>query len=187
MGVACSGVVDEVPMFHLKEGKKVPYEHWAGTEYVAYYFSASWCPPCRKTTPALVEEYQRMLDAEGMSVEVVLVGADRSEEEMLRYMQNYGMKWPAVQFGHEEMLEGYASRGIPHLVIVDRKTGKALAHGTGVEGIEEVVKKMRVYSGVEGEFQVGSWLEKYGVLVAVLLCGVLIFVLKKSRERRKQE
>ena len=67
------------------------------------------------------------------------------------------------------------------------ENGQGAAHGTGVEGIEEVVKKMRVYSGVEGEFQVGSWLEKYGVLVAVLLCGVLIFILKKSRERRKQE
>lgn len=172
-------------MFRLVDGKKEPHKLWKGTEYVAYYFSASWCPPCRKTTPPLVAEYQRMLDAEGMPVEIVLVGADNSEEDLLAYMKKYGMKWPAVQWGSQEVLEGYASAGIPHLAIVERKTGKAVAYGTGPGGIEEAVEKMRVYSGIEGDFEVGGLFERYGILLAVLLSGVGILFLKYLRERRK--
>lgn len=187
VGSAVASVVDEVPMFQMKDGKKQPFTMWAGTEYVGYYFSASWCPPCRKTTPPLVEEYQRMLDAEGMPVEIVLVGADRSEEDMLRYMEQYGMKWPAVQFGKEGMLEGYASEGIPHFVLVERKTGKAIAYGTGPDDIEEAVEKMRAYSGIEGDFSTSSFMDRYGLLVVMLLSGLLILFLKKSRERRAWE
>ena len=88
VGSVSAGVVDEVPMFKLVDGKKEPFKLSAGTKYVAYYYSASWCPPCRKTTPPLVKEYQRMLSAEGMPVEIVLVGSDRSERDMLDYMRN---------------------------------------------------------------------------------------------------
>ncbi len=128
-----------------------------------------------------------MWDAEEMPVEIVMVGADRTEREMLAYMENYGMKWPAVKYGSQNMLEGYASEGIPHLVIVERETGKALAYGTGPSEIEQVVKKMRNYSGVEGDFEIGGFMDRYGLIVAVLLCGLLILVLKKYRERRAGE
>lgn len=182
---AYAGVVDEVPMFRLVDGKKQPFKHAAGTEYVAYYFSASWCPPCRKTTPPLVGEYQRMTDAGGTPVEIVLVGADRSEKEMLSYMEKYGMSWPAVEFGSEGMLEGYAAEGIPHLVLVERKSGKAIVQGTGPGEIEKAVEDIRGYSQVEGEFVIGSWMDRYGLLAAVLVCGAGILLLSKLRARRE--
>ena len=186
-GNAWAGVVDEVPMFKLSHGKQKPFTLLSETEYVAYYFSASWCPPCRKTTPPLVKEYRKMLEADERSVEIVLVGADRSEDDMLRYMEKYEMKWPAVKWGNVQLLDDYAAAGIPHLVIVKRRTGKVVASGTGPSDIEEVVKEMRVYSGVDGDFQIGTWMERYGLLVTVFACGIAILILKKMREKRNRE
>jgi len=179
-----AGTIDEVSLFRLESGGSVPYELKRETTHVAYYFSAFWCPPCRKATPPLVEEYQRMRDAAVMPVEMVLVSADRTEQEMMAYMENYGMKWPAVKFGSQSILDGYAADGIPHLVIVERKSGKALAYGTGPSEIEKVVAEMRNYSGVVGDFKIGGLVDRYGLLVAVLLCGVMVLLLKKFRDSR---
>ena len=48
-------------------------------KHVAYYFSAHWCPPCRKFTPELVKTYNAMVTA-GTQFEIVFVSADRSDE-----------------------------------------------------------------------------------------------------------
>lgn len=42
------------------------------------YFSAHWCPPCRRFTPELAASYNK-LKAAGKNVEVVFVSSDRDE------------------------------------------------------------------------------------------------------------
>ena len=39
-----------------------PPEALASAEYVGFYFSAHWCPPCRKTTPLLAKSYKEVRD-----------------------------------------------------------------------------------------------------------------------------
>ncbi len=73
--------LDSVPLYRLENGESIPFKLKDDTDYVAFYYSASWCPPCRKTTPPLVEEYQRMLSMEGMPAEIVLVG-DQSQQAL---------------------------------------------------------------------------------------------------------
>ncbi|MCP5538198.1 MAG: redoxin family protein [Akkermansiaceae bacterium] len=181
-----AGALDEVPLYRLEHGEPVPFHLKADTTHVAFYYSASWCPPCRKTTPPLVEEYQRMLNQKGMPVEIVLVGSDESEEKMIAYMKKYQMHWPAVVFRSTGLVEKYAANGIPHMVLVERQTGEVVSHGTGPSGVEAVVARMRDFSMVDTgkPFQAGSWLSKYGVLIAVAVCFVVIFFYQKWREKR---
>jgi thiol-disulfide isomerase/thioredoxin len=42
-------------------------------KYVGVYFSASWCPPCQRFTPKLVEAYTDSL--KGKNLEIVFVSA----------------------------------------------------------------------------------------------------------------
>ena len=56
--------------------------------YVAFYFSAHWCPPCRGFTPQLVSVYkaiqERLGKGEG-SLEIIFVSSDRDEDAYKEY------------------------------------------------------------------------------------------------------
>ncbi|RCV44390.1 hypothetical protein SETIT_9G369900v2 [Setaria italica] len=91
---------------------------------VALYFSASWCPPCRRFTPTFVEVYEE-LTSQDNSLEVVFVSRDRDEESFNAYLAK--MPWLAVPLADSECLQrlmkGYKVNGIPNLVILSGETG----------------------------------------------------------------
>lgn len=106
------------------EGNRVmKYEMTSEPEYFAFYFSASWCPPCKAFTPKLISFYNESSEAK-KTFEVILVSSDNSEDAMEAYMTDDKMPWPAIKFRDIERLREvrkYAGDGIPCLVLVDRK------------------------------------------------------------------
>lgn len=120
-------------MQRLFDGKLVRYAgarlepaNLGAARFVAIYYSASWCGPCRQFTPELVKAY-RELKQQHPEFEVVFVSADRSAIDMLGYMREDAMPWPAVRYERREQpMLAYAGPGIPCLVLVDA-TGKVLA------------------------------------------------------------
>jgi nucleoredoxin len=118
-------------------------------KYLAVYFSASWCGPCKKFTPRLVDWYKQQ-KAELDKFEVIFVSRDESKEEMLKYMKEDGMPWPALSFAkakqENSLLEKYAGRGIPCLVIINGE-GKVLSHS--YKG-DEYIGPSKVMKDLEG-------------------------------------
>lgn len=100
-----------------------------GTRYLAVYYSAHWCPPCRAFTPELVKTYQS-IKARHPEFEIVFVSSDRNEEAMTGYMTEYRMTWPAVRFSERKSLRSLRrpshENGIPNLVFLDAD-GKELS------------------------------------------------------------
>lgn len=95
---------------------------------IGLYFSARWCPSCRKFTPELVEYYNRVVAAHP-EFEIVFVSNDRSGPAMEAYMRDTQMPWPAVSFdkiAEKEVLNRYAGSGIPCLVVIDAQ-GKVIS------------------------------------------------------------
>jgi nucleoredoxin len=92
-----------------------------GVKYVAVYYSAHWCPPCRAFTPKLAEAY-REIKAKRPDFELIFVSSDRSEKDMAGYMTEYKMDFPALRFdqkGKVDALERPDSEGgIPNLVFM---------------------------------------------------------------------
>jgi len=94
----------------------------SGIQYVAFYYSASWCPPCRAFTPSLVQFYNQFKPSHP-NFELIFVNHDRSDGDMLSYMKGDAMPWPAVWFA--DLQNGdlnpnqFCGRGIPDLVLVD--------------------------------------------------------------------
>ncbi|XP_039780794.1 probable nucleoredoxin 1-2 [Panicum virgatum] len=92
---------------------------------VALYFSALWCPPCRRFTPKLVQVYEQ-LTTQDRSLEVVFVSCDRDEESFNAYFAK--MPWLAVPFSDSDCLQRlnkrYKVNGIPNLVILSGETGE---------------------------------------------------------------
>jgi nucleoredoxin len=52
---------------------------------VALYFSASWCPPCQRFTPILIDFYNAAKEAK-CGFEIVFVSSDRGTEEFEKYV-----------------------------------------------------------------------------------------------------
>jgi nucleoredoxin len=87
---------------------------------VGLYFSAHWCPPCRRLTPLLGEKYKELVAA-GQNLEIIFVSADRSEKDALGYFAE--QPWKMLSFDQEDangaLNDLFEVNGIPHLVLLD--------------------------------------------------------------------
>lgn len=95
----------------------------AGKEFVLFYASAHWCPPCRQFTPKLAQFYKKFKNF----VEVVFLSADHDEDGFASYFDS--MPWKAVPFddrGRDKLMGSFKVSGIPRLVVMDGATGRIL-------------------------------------------------------------
>lgn len=121
----------------------------ARIRYIAYYYSALWCGPCRAFTPKLVEAYKE-LKAARPDFELIFVSSDKNEDSMADYMVKYGMTFPAVKFDQIDSLAGLRrpdhERGIPNLVFLTAD-GKEIATSYNQDGAytgpSRVLEKIR--------------------------------------------
>ncbi|KAF5741073.1 putative nucleoredoxin [Tripterygium wilfordii] len=107
---------------------------------IGLYFSASWCGPCRRFTPILIEVYNEL--APKGDFEIIFVSGDEDDESFTDYFSK--MPWLAIPFSDSEKREKlnqlFKVMGIPHLVIVDENgkvlsdSGVAIIREYGVEG-----------------------------------------------------
>lgn len=108
--------------FNGKKFEKFDASQLGTKKYLAVYFSASWCPPCRRFTPELVKMYKRKKSARD-AFDVIFVSNDKTEEDMLGYMKEDDMEWPAIAYDQikRNPLSKYGGNGIPRLVLLDEK------------------------------------------------------------------
>eukprot|EP01123_Difflugia_compressa_P008841 TRINITY_DN276_c0_g1_i1.p1 TRINITY_DN276_c0_g1~~TRINITY_DN276_c0_g1_i1.p1 ORF type:complete len:396 (-),score=102.55 TRINITY_DN276_c0_g1_i1:92-1279(-) len=102
---------------------------------IGLYFSAHWCPPCRRFTPMLAECYREMKKG-NKEVEIIFFSSDSNLEQFNEYFGE--MPWLAVPFTDRETdkkaSEKFNIEGIPSLIFVDGE-GKTLT----TEGRDMVV------------------------------------------------
>jgi len=99
-------------------------------KYFAFYYSASWCPPCRIFTPKLVDFY-KSFKPEHPNFELIFVDQDPDPDAMLAYMKGDAMPWPTVRFEDVDSITADQDHGeyIPDLMLVSAD-GKVLYHST---------------------------------------------------------
>ena len=94
--------------------------------YLAVYHGAGWCGPCQRFSPTLAEFY-RSADRTQMKFQLVMVDYDHSDDEMLAYMRQHEMGFPAVRVGSAGRWGKSTGNGIPNLMIIDTATGKVVS------------------------------------------------------------
>jgi thiol-disulfide isomerase/thioredoxin len=109
-------------------------------KYYAFYYTASWCGPCIRFTPTLVDFYKKNKNA---NFEIILVSADRNEQAMLGYAQKAKMPWPQINFEKTRGIRGmldHGVRGIPALIVCDAKGNNLGNFRSNLEGLAELIK-----------------------------------------------
>jgi nucleoredoxin len=103
-----------------KGGGAAEVSRLTGKKYLFIYFSAHWCPPCRKFTPKLVEFYNQ--NSKNGDFEILFVSSDKNQEAMDGYMSETQMPWVGLKLGNaraKQLKEQFGVSGIPCLVLLD--------------------------------------------------------------------
>ena len=97
------------------------------------YYSASWCMPCRRFTPILIELYKKLKQRQDVEdFELVFCSMDRTREEYDSYTRE--MPWwclPHQSPAMDTLTTLHRAQGIPHLVILDRDGSILVADAVG--------------------------------------------------------
>ncbi|MGA0901051.1 MAG: thioredoxin-like domain-containing protein [Luteolibacter sp.] len=94
-------------------------DHKTPEKYYVFYYTASWCPPCRTFTPTLVSWYNKNKND---NFELVLISSDRDKDAMLNYAKDKKMPWPQLaldESGKFKAAHDHGVRGIPSLIVCD--------------------------------------------------------------------
>lgn len=122
------------------EGGLCHLSDWCGKgNYVLVDFWASWCGPCRKEMPNVVENYVKY-HKEGF--EVVGVSFDQNEAQWKAAVTNLGMDWPQISDlkGWEcAASDAYGVIAIPSNVLLDGN-GRIVAYDLRGERLGEQLK-----------------------------------------------
>ena len=106
---------------------------------IGVYFSAHWCPPCRRFTPVLSSFYNAA-NKNTKNIEIIFVSFDRNEEGFKEYYDS--MPWLSFPFNSDQKMQfakDFEIFGIPALLVFD-KDGK-LIDNDGRTTVENIFKK----------------------------------------------
>ncbi len=125
-------------------GKMHKLSDYAGKgKVVLVDFWASWCPPCRRDMPHLVELYKQYRNK---NFEIVGVSLDRTNDAWVKGIKDLNITWPQMsdlKYWQSEGAALYGVNSIPHTVLID-KDGTIIAKNLRGDALDsklaEVIK-----------------------------------------------
>jgi thiol-disulfide isomerase/thioredoxin len=80
-------------------------------------FWATWCGPCRAEMPSMEVLYNRFRDD---GLEILAVNCMEKEQEVVEFMREYGLSFPAALDGDGKVSGAYGIQAIPTSYLIDR-------------------------------------------------------------------
>lgn len=126
---------------HTPDGKEAKLSDIAGHgKYVLVDFWASWCGPCRRSMPELIEFYNKNKDK---GLEIVGVSFDNNGQSWQKAIKALGLPWKQMsdlKGWNSQAAQIYDIRAIPNTLLIDPK-GNIVGKGMTHEAIEALLKK----------------------------------------------
>ncbi|MGB6223123.1 thioredoxin-like domain-containing protein [Haloferula sp.] len=107
-------------------------------KFYVFYYTASWCGPCQKYTPSLVEFYNKHKND---NFEIVLITSDSNEASMEEYAKSKEMPWPQLKMKEVEDFKKEFKHGVTGIpsVIVCKLDGTNLGNFRDLNALEKLV------------------------------------------------
>ena len=131
---------DLAPNFDLTstEGKNVKLSDYRG-KVVIVDFWATWCPPCRKGIPDLIELQNEFKD------KLVVIGVSLDQDtksDVIPFIKKYGINYPVV-YGTNQVIVDYGSiNAIPTSFVIN-KEGKIVDKHIGLVPKSDLETKIK--------------------------------------------
>ena len=140
--IASKTGIGAMPDFAAKDtaGKIVNLSSFRG-KYVLVDFWASWCAPCRKENPNVVEAYNKYHDK---GFEIVSISLDTKKEAWLNAIRMDGLAWKHVSDlkGWESgLVKEYGVTVVPTSFLIDRD-GKVIANNLRGEALQKKMAQL---------------------------------------------
>ena len=107
-------------------------------KYVLVDFWASWCGPCRRENPAIVEVYQKFHDK---GFEIFAISLDSNKEAWLNAIEKDNLTWTHVselKGWAGEVSQGFCINAIPSNLLIDTE-GKIIARNVFGEELRDKI------------------------------------------------
>jgi len=107
------------PDFTLKtlDGQEIVLSQFRG-KVVLLDFWATWCGPCRESTPHLIQLYKTHRES---GFELIGMSVDKGDDKVVRnFVQSMDIPYPIV-IAPEEVVRKYRVTGIPTTFLIDKE------------------------------------------------------------------
>ena len=122
------------------EGKEYRLSDYVGKgKYVLVDFWASWCAPCLKEIPNIIQVYNKYR-SRGLEVVGVAVSSDKPENTA-KAVEKLGINYPIIYEADGSASKAYGLQFIPQIIIVG-PDGTILANGLRGEEIDQTVREL---------------------------------------------
>ena len=128
-----------IPAFDVKDtsGNAINTKDFKGKVTLINFF-ASWCGPCKKEFPELVNLYK---ENKAKGFQIVSVGVDREAGKSLEFAKGFEATWSVISDAESELMGQFNVYSMPATFIIDRQ-GIVRFMDTGFKP-EEQLEKLR--------------------------------------------
>ncbi|HRU15578.1 MAG TPA: TlpA disulfide reductase family protein [Anaerohalosphaeraceae bacterium] len=104
-------------------------------------FWATWCGPCRASTPYLLEVYEKFKDK---GLVILGISLDTSRKELTDYLEEHKIPWPQYFDGlgwQNKIWQKIGGNAIPLIIVIDQQ-GIVRHSGISAPEIEQAVSRL---------------------------------------------
>ena len=132
----------QAPDFSIQDinGHTIKLSSFFGKGYLLLDFWASWCGPCRKENPNVVEAYGKYHDK---GFDILAISLDKTKEAWLRGIEEDGLKYhhaSELKYWNSDVARLYGIRSIPSNLLIDSQ-GKIVAKNLRGSELQEVLSQ----------------------------------------------
>jgi cytochrome c biogenesis protein CcmG/thiol:disulfide interchange protein DsbE len=126
--------------FRLKntENERVAYSDLKGAKVTVLDFWATWCKPCVRTIPKLVDLYEQFSD-QGVQFIGINVDSPRNTQKVKPFSKSLGISYPVLLDINSEVMSQMSVTLLPTLFLVDENDEIVLMHQGYRPGDEKII------------------------------------------------